>query len=544
VVLQMSRPWRHPRTGMYWFRKAIPADLRQILQKREEKFSLRTKSPGEAQALHAKRAAEIAEKWARLRGHAAPDHVDIYALAGEFYREMLAKHQRNPGDEKRWLAEIEKHGCMTRKPPVLGFYSIVRDNREFRYKPDANKFLAERGYVLDRLQFSTFIEAFAGASKLAAEQLLKNVKGDYTPDPNAQRFPKLEPRMVGPELDLLAMWEKYSRDLQPASQKRWRSVMRALEKRFGRDLATLSFEGLVSWRDELIAQDLSATTIREVYLAAVRWILNRCVKDRKLLANVAFGIEVKKKKIPKLRDREFTMEEVSLILRATLKAPLRPMSKENAAARRWIPWILAYTGARLNEITQARQSDLERVVNPDDRNEVIWMLDITPEAGTVKTGTARKVPLHPHLIEQGFLNYAQTRTGLPLFYDPKRARKKSQENPYYKKVGERLGEWVHSVGIAKDVQPSHAWRHLFKSIGRYAQIPEDMLDTLQGHQPRGEGAKYGSHWPQMSYQWIKRIPRFELNAPSIADVEVKVTDRPRKRKVSRFPKKAVTASTP
>jgi hypothetical protein len=62
---------------MYWFRKAIPADLRQILGKREE--SLRTKRPGEARALHAKRAVEIAEKWARLRGHAVPDHVDMYS---------------------------------------------------------------------------------------------------------------------------------------------------------------------------------------------------------------------------------------------------------------------------------------------------------------------------------------------------------------------------------------------------------------------------------------------------------------------------------
>jgi integrase len=540
VVLPMSRPWKHPRTGMYWFRKAIPGDLRPILGKREEKFSLRTKNPGEAQALHARRAAEVAEKWARLRGHAAPDHVDLYALAGEFYREMLAKHQRNPGDEKRWLAEIEKHGSMTRKAPLTGFYSIVRDNREFPYKIDARNFLLERGYVLDRPQLSAFIEAFAGASKLAAEQLLKNVKGDYTPDPAAQRFPKLEQRMVGPELDLWAMWEKYSPRLKPATRKRWRSVMRGVEKRFGRDLATLSFEGLVQWRDELL-KDRHPTTVSEVYLAAVRWILNRCVNDRKLLANVAFGIEVEKSKTPKLREREFTMEEVKLILRATKATPSQLMSKENAAARRWIPWILAYTGARLNEITQARQSDLERVVNPDDRSEEIWMLNITPDAGTVKTGMARRVPLHPHLIEDGFLDYVRTRVGLPLFYDPKRARKKSAENPYFKKIGERLGEWVHSIGIAKEVQPSHAWRHLFKSVGRYAQIPEDMLDAFQGHQPRGEGAKYGSHWPEISYRWIKQIPRFELDAPSISDAEVKILPRPRKAKVSSSAKKRVVA---
>ena len=317
--------------------------------------------------------------------------------------------------------------------------------------------------------------------------------------------------------------------------------MRAVEKRFGRDLANLSFEGLVSWRDEMVAQNLHPTTISEVYLAAVRWILNRCVKDRKLLANVAFGIEVEKSNTPKLRDREFTMEEVRLILQATLKAPSPLMSKENAAARRWIPWILAYTGARLNEITQARQSDLKPEVNPDDRGETIWMFDITPDAGTVKTGMARKVPLHPHLIEQGFLDYVRTRLGLPLFYDPRRARKKSEENPYFKKVGERLGEWVHSIGIGKDVQPSHAWRHLFKSVGRYAQIPEDVLDTLQGHQPRGEGAKYGSHWPQMSYRWIKEIPRYELDAPGISDAEAKIPPRPQKAKVSSSTKKRVVA---
>jgi integrase len=538
VVLSMSRPWRHPRSGMYWFRKAIPDDLRRILGKREEKFSLRTKNPGEAQALHAKRAAEIAEKSARLRGNAQPDHADLFGLAGEFYRDMLAKNQRNPGGAGQWLAEIEKYR-RAHSSPLTGFYDVIRQNREFRYGPDARKFLADRGYILDQGQFTTFVKAFADASKLGAEQLLKNAGGDYTPDARAQQFPKFEPRKVGPELDLWAMWEKYSPRLKPATRKRWRSVMRAVEKRFGRDLAHLSFEGLVSWRDELVAQDLHPTTISEVYLAAVRWILNRCVKDRKLLANVAFGIEVEKSKTPRLRDREFTMEEVRSILQATLKAPSPLMSKENAAARRWIPWVLAYTGARLNEITQARQSNLERVVNPDDRSEEIWMLNITPAAGTVKTGVARKVPLHPHLIEQGFLKYARTRAGFPLFYDPKRARKKSEENPYYKKIGERLGEWVHSIGIAKDVQPSHAWRHLFKSIGRYAQIPEDMLDALQGHQPRGEGAKYGSHWPRMSYRWIKQIPRFELDSPSISDPETQTLPRTRNAKISNSAKKLV-----
>ena len=219
----MSRPWRHPRTGMYWFRKAIPDDLRGILGKREEKFSLRTKNPGEAQALHAKRAAEIAEKWARLRGNAPLDHVDLFGLAGEMYRDMLAKNQRNPGGPGKWHAEIEKY-TRDRFSPLTGFYNVVRQNRDFRYGAEARKFLADRGYILDEAQFSTFLVAFVDAAKLGAEQLLKNSLGDYASDKEAQeKYPKFEPRKVGPELDLWVTWEKYSPRLKPATRKRWRS---------------------------------------------------------------------------------------------------------------------------------------------------------------------------------------------------------------------------------------------------------------------------------------------------------------------------------
>jgi hypothetical protein len=64
----MSRPWRHPKTGIYWFRKAVPADLRSILGKREVKVSLRTHNPNIAQQEHIKIAAEVAEQWSSLRG--------------------------------------------------------------------------------------------------------------------------------------------------------------------------------------------------------------------------------------------------------------------------------------------------------------------------------------------------------------------------------------------------------------------------------------------------------------------------------------------
>jgi hypothetical protein len=47
----------------------------------------------------------------------------------------------------------------------------------------------------------------------------------------------------------------------------------------------------------------------------------------------------------------------------------------------------------------------------------IWVLKITPEAGTTKTGKPRTVPLHEHLIEQGLLEFVKAKAQGPLFYD-------------------------------------------------------------------------------------------------------------------------------
>jgi hypothetical protein len=53
MALAMARPWKHPKTGIYWLRKGVPNDLRTAVGKREEKFTLKTRDPAEAKRLHA-----------------------------------------------------------------------------------------------------------------------------------------------------------------------------------------------------------------------------------------------------------------------------------------------------------------------------------------------------------------------------------------------------------------------------------------------------------------------------------------------------------
>jgi hypothetical protein len=45
IVLCMSRPIKHPKTGVYYYRRLVPEDLRGPVGKREVRVSLKTKTP-------------------------------------------------------------------------------------------------------------------------------------------------------------------------------------------------------------------------------------------------------------------------------------------------------------------------------------------------------------------------------------------------------------------------------------------------------------------------------------------------------------------
>ena len=89
--------------------------------------------------------------------------------------------------------------------------------------------------------------------------------------------------------------------------------------------------------------------------------------------------------------------------------------EETARALRWAPWLMAYTGARVGEIGQLRKQDVEKVVEDGEEH---WSITITPEAGTVKGGKARQVPLHPHLVEMGFVEMVRKAADGHLFLRP------------------------------------------------------------------------------------------------------------------------------
>ena len=348
MVLSMSRPWPHPKTGVFYFRKAVPEKLRPLLKKREEKVSLHTRDPVEAKRLHSRKSVEIDNRWARLGAALMPidgakakpiSRKTLMALVGEFYRRHIAANDENPDPllAQKWRTEIKKYETIIERP-VGGFQPTAM---EIEYGKEAKVFLASNGYVLDQSHYRMFLYEFAKALTDANRQLIRNAAGDYTPDPKGTRFPRLDDKKV----HLWGAWEKYSARLKPASRKRWRPIMTRLEARFGDDLTKLTFDGLLKLRDDRL-EVAKPKTVREGDIAAIRWLLERLVKDRKLQRNVAAGIEVRDDKNVPTKQKGFQHDQARKILAATLVPPGKLMTPENAAARRWVPWLCAYTGAR------------------------------------------------------------------------------------------------------------------------------------------------------------------------------------------------------
>jgi integrase len=142
-------------------------------------------------------------------------------------------------------------------------------------------------------------------------------------------------------------------------------------------------------------------------------------------------------------------------------------------------------------------------------------MKLTPEAGTTKTGKPRTVPIHEHVIEQGFMEFVRSRGKGPLFYNPEEKIGASDplnpKRPRSVTVRQRLADWVRKLGITdKELSPLHGWRHTFKQIADRAGITERMSDYITGHKHRTEGAKYGAPVLEDMAAALKKFPRYNI----------------------------------
>lgn len=497
----------------YAFRRAVPKHLQSQIRtasgkpRTEWRYSLKTKDRAEANRLC----------------HLEAVKTDLLLKAAEAALAALRMDSAKTPDERRrereqWEADRVGDALREQEAVALDFEFEARHSARQavlnnlanpeQLTPD----LAAVRDLIDEAEFDNQTAKDRRADQLkadwqaAAAEVAANFRTGQSDKPETKAYPRL-----------LDIFDAYSLEAEhePATVKAWKPMVRHLIEHLGHDDASrITTPDIRAWKDALVSEkddkgqpERGAKTIREGYLAAVKATLNWGLENGLIPSNPAAPVKIRVPRKVELRAPQFTDDEVAIILSGTLKPQGDSISPEHALARRWVPWICAYTGARVNEITQLRAQDVREIKGH-------WTILITPAAGRQKSKKARIVPLHSHLVEQGFPAVASAKGEGPLFYNPTRARS-GNTSSLSTKMGERLASWVRTLGVDDpNVQPNHAWRHLFKTLARDHGLDADAREAIPGHAHGTEGRKYGSTEVPFLAGEIEKLPRFSSVAPS------------------------------
>jgi hypothetical protein len=138
MALAMSRPWKHPKTGVYWLRKRVPDALQPLVGKQEEKRSFATKDPTEAKLRLLQAVSELETKWKNLQaGPQTLSEQKAHRLARSIHDEWIAKYQANPSEQTFWNVELRSRLWAAPAPidmsrPLLEIVTPDVDNDSLR----------------------------------------------------------------------------------------------------------------------------------------------------------------------------------------------------------------------------------------------------------------------------------------------------------------------------------------------------------------------------------------------------------------------------
>ena len=511
MVLPMSRPSSRPDSQFPQARKVVPAELRAILGRREFKKALRATDAVTIKRLHREALtaweAEIEAARAKLGGKVQSLTArEISSACGTWYR----------GELERWDADPTTNDWSM----TLDLLAERADEQEMRNAPDpawlaeAERVLREQGVAADAATIVRMAAGLFDAKILLARSMGRRANGDWRPDVNGERFaappapsPAKEPvEAQGPAplpfADLLASWAA-ERQPTESTRAKYAHTLAGLEAVMGHDDARrVTPSDVRRYKEARLAAGMSPKTVKngvEAIGTVLTWGITNAFLD---------GTNPAARMAPKMgrggvRVRgPYTEKDAAAILTA---------ARLEKGWRRWLPWMLAFTGARVGEMADLQCRDVR---------EVAGVMVIAVEASAerrIKTENAQRlIPIHPALAAEGFLAYARSLpAGGPLFPDitPDSA---GQRTPY---AQAKHGLWVREVVGINDPRkaPAHAWRHRLRDALLRVRAPDEAIDAILGHNnPRNAGAGYGRGYRGMPDETAKELAKVASPLPALS----------------------------
>jgi integrase len=262
------------------------------------------------------------------------------------------------------------------------------------------------------------------------------------------------------------------------------------------------------------------------YLDFFRGIMALATAKRLVPSNPALGLRPIKQDVLSASEKRppFAVEQIAEIFdsgfyRQWVPGASAPYEKADRDWRFWLPLLLAFSGMRPGEACQMLTADIHqspnghwyaKLIETDDES------DDTADKSLKTTFSRRNVPIHPELLEIGFLQFVQIRKKDKADQRLFKGMKKGPRGYFSDYPCRRFRE--HFLPKMVELQPRqtvYSFRHSFRDALRRIKAPVDVVSALGGW---SEGSRvsdaYGSkNGPDYLFDYIEQVsyPGTKLN---------------------------------
>jgi len=479
----MTNLLKHPKTGVYYFRKTVPAELRDVFGKREFKESLGTKEPREARV----RAHEVGLKYEsaleQARSGSELSLDDAESLAREWLRAVLEEDM-----DDRALGRVDSAAG-----EILSDYGrlLAEGKPDEQVRQMADEVASERGMVIARstLGHSRLSHAMLRAYYEYLKVLDERDSGKWpslaskTRRASTPAAPTNE-STGGPSLRECLERFKVDPNRQPKRRtvaKYETGVQKFIATNGDLPITVIQREHVKRMRDAALKKPDGPPAPSTVngYIGAISALVGWAVdNDYRTDGLTLRGLEVKDNVPDQDKRHPFTLEDLRTIFTSGV------YSRPSQEGMYWIPLVAIFTGARVEEIGRLKVCDV-------CEEDGVRFFDFSGDHIKGK-GSWRRTPLHPELLRCGLLKLVSERgrkgDGERLWPDVKSNIQGNVTAAFSKSFGRHL----RSIGITDTKKTFHSTRHSFKHAAREANIDEEVHDALTGHTNASVGRKYGS----------------------------------------------------
>lgn len=543
----MIQPTKN-RLGVYHLRKAVPKHLQGILNKREIKITLDTKDVKEARERAPAKIIQIdmtlrlAEK--QLEAEQSLTDADIEFIAGVWASNIM---QQDELIRERYLIEEQYNGktglAHSQENELIHDWLEDRE-RKPRYKSETwqeerdvsickimavelDEALGYTPVVLTPLWRNRLAWRLAERRSDLTNAYLMNIRPRlYAKSKGLDSLPEEKPKTLT-FADLFERYKEHVRLHEPLRAENriiayTTSANRFIEFIGKKTIENITVTDLADFRNLLEklpsrpskavrsqpmhrqvnteGEKISPTRVENI-LKELSSVFRVAVEDGKLTENPLGKLKKRKVVAGLAVVRSFSRDEIHHIFSLPV---FNGEETPYGAMAYWVPIILYYSGARVEEIAQLRKSDIVEVDGAPCFRLAMG------EGQSIKMGNTRQFPIHSHLIELGFLDFVQTHT-YQLFTDKSEVNRKYSYN-----YGRWWGNYIRKHGLTREgIKPTHSFRHSLVTLCRDLNVREEIQDSILGHNENSsDRAKashgYGETSVQAQRSIIEQIPRLEL----------------------------------